>query len=491
MSKSITIRAADSALAMEEVVRQLGPDALILSTSRKDGQFEIVAMVEEFSDAEQENPLSRRLKEALKSSPFKAGSRQAEPSPQELQEKVREFAADSPVAQTSASTFEALLKRRLEEDGVKAELSAPEDELKASIAAKLKELEQANAPNQAESARVQEEVKPKVAPQPIFRHEGVRRLSEKAAISEEDEALFTDAAKPAPAIQESPEDLRTQALAENPDLEFAPRVTGLGAFDIPAPILPAHMVTAFRDDLTHYDHSGNLIGLSKAIVSSLLPERAVEPLGAGRFWLAGPDMRQKALAAIRIAIRKLDAGEAKPSFYVMGAEARADAAFLASKAELLGLSVMLVDEKVGRNLPDNVPGSQIILLPDNPDRAKAYAQKFEHDGDKGLFILPSHYGREVLTPILSEWAEMDIQVLLTSTKYAPVSAGLLACLLQFNRQVAWTCDGEEVLDNLTQADAVTVTDWMRAWIPAEDAGVPAHVAAQEAPLFRSFALPTQ
>ena len=35
--------AVDTSLAMEEVQRKLGPDALILSTQRRDGMIEIVA----------------------------------------------------------------------------------------------------------------------------------------------------------------------------------------------------------------------------------------------------------------------------------------------------------------------------------------------------------------------------------------------------------------------------------------------------------------
>ena len=41
------MRAADSALAMEEIQKRLGDDALIVSTERKDGQIEIVATDEE------------------------------------------------------------------------------------------------------------------------------------------------------------------------------------------------------------------------------------------------------------------------------------------------------------------------------------------------------------------------------------------------------------------------------------------------------------
>ena len=39
----LTVRAQDSATAMDEVIRRLGPDALILSTRSRDGQVEIVA----------------------------------------------------------------------------------------------------------------------------------------------------------------------------------------------------------------------------------------------------------------------------------------------------------------------------------------------------------------------------------------------------------------------------------------------------------------
>jgi len=43
----ITVRAADSSLAMEEVQKKLGDDALIISTSKKDGKIEIVATDDE------------------------------------------------------------------------------------------------------------------------------------------------------------------------------------------------------------------------------------------------------------------------------------------------------------------------------------------------------------------------------------------------------------------------------------------------------------
>ena len=39
----IKVRAADSSLAMDEVQKRLGDDALIISTTKKDGQIEIIA----------------------------------------------------------------------------------------------------------------------------------------------------------------------------------------------------------------------------------------------------------------------------------------------------------------------------------------------------------------------------------------------------------------------------------------------------------------
>ena len=45
----ITVKAVDSASAMEEVEKRLGADALIVSTKRVDGQIEIVATNDESS----------------------------------------------------------------------------------------------------------------------------------------------------------------------------------------------------------------------------------------------------------------------------------------------------------------------------------------------------------------------------------------------------------------------------------------------------------
>lgn len=537
MSKSITIRAADSAQAMEEVVRRLGPDALIMSSSRKDGQFEIVAMIEgemadpnpansasepakmvaaqpataPAADAPKENAIADRLRQALQASPFASEQQkdiaarkpaQAAPSPKaaptaQAAPKPDAVDPESPVGMTSPKTFEALLKRRLEEDSVQADLSPDAAAVQAITerAAARKAVEQPAAKPQPQlpSTDTSDPIDTSSA-EALF--DDTPKPTHKSAI---EQAYQADPAIPvapvapvAPAAAVAAKTVSAAAIPQD-GLEYAPRVTGLGGFDIPTPVLPRNVVEAIHDDLDHYDHSGHLIGLTKAIVSSLLPERVVEPLGAGRFFVAGPDMRQKALAAIRIAIRKLDAGEEKPSFYVMGAEGRADAAFLASKAELLGLDVMLVDETVGRNLPDNVPGSQIVLLPDDHAKARAYVEKFQHDGDKGVFVLPSVFSRELAEQMMQQWAGVELQIFMASSKYAPVSSGLLACLLQFNRQVAWTSDGEEVLDNLLQADEVTLSDWMRAWLPSDvvqacDAPA-APVPATE--LFSSHALPMQ
>ena len=51
----ITVRAIDSALAMEEVQKRLGDDALIISTQRIDGQIEITATDEEVVKVEKGN----------------------------------------------------------------------------------------------------------------------------------------------------------------------------------------------------------------------------------------------------------------------------------------------------------------------------------------------------------------------------------------------------------------------------------------------------
>ena len=45
----ITVRAIDSALAMEEIQKRLGDEALIISTRRVDGQIEITATDDELT----------------------------------------------------------------------------------------------------------------------------------------------------------------------------------------------------------------------------------------------------------------------------------------------------------------------------------------------------------------------------------------------------------------------------------------------------------
>ena len=45
----ITVKALDSASAMEEIQKKLGSDALIISTKKVDGQIEIVASNDDLS----------------------------------------------------------------------------------------------------------------------------------------------------------------------------------------------------------------------------------------------------------------------------------------------------------------------------------------------------------------------------------------------------------------------------------------------------------
>lgn len=61
---TIVVRASDSALAMDEVIRRLGPNAMILSTSNKNGQVEIKATTDAPKPKLLKDPANLRLVEA-------------------------------------------------------------------------------------------------------------------------------------------------------------------------------------------------------------------------------------------------------------------------------------------------------------------------------------------------------------------------------------------------------------------------------------------
>ena len=63
----ITVRALDSALAMEEIQKRLGDEALIISTKRVDGKIEITATDEEL------RPLEKKGEPLLLSDAFRTG----------------------------------------------------------------------------------------------------------------------------------------------------------------------------------------------------------------------------------------------------------------------------------------------------------------------------------------------------------------------------------------------------------------------------------
>ena len=81
----IKVRAADSSLAMDEVQKRLGDDALIISTSKKDGQIEIIATNDDLTLKQNKSePLI--LGEAYKSDKFERILRNKvdNPSPEDL-----------------------------------------------------------------------------------------------------------------------------------------------------------------------------------------------------------------------------------------------------------------------------------------------------------------------------------------------------------------------------------------------------------------------
>ena len=67
----LTIRAADSSLAMDEIERKLGPDALILSTKKRDGLIEIIATNEPDQVASASIASAEKLKLRMKSGGIK------------------------------------------------------------------------------------------------------------------------------------------------------------------------------------------------------------------------------------------------------------------------------------------------------------------------------------------------------------------------------------------------------------------------------------
>ncbi len=110
---TITVRAATSQKAMEEILRRLGPDALILSTRRIDGQFELRASGDGIdADALNADPAPAQAANALPRAdradrPALRASR--DPSPFE-----RSFrAAARPAAKAQAGDPMADLSRRL------------------------------------------------------------------------------------------------------------------------------------------------------------------------------------------------------------------------------------------------------------------------------------------------------------------------------------------------------------------------------------------
>ena len=124
----LTIRAADSSLAMDEIERKLGPDALILSTEKRDGLIEIVATNEPDQVASASIASAEKLKLRLRAEDSDTVEGKIKAAAEKSKLRIQDEVLDDDKNTVGKINFsEALAAEFSTIDGASSSNQAPED----------------------------------------------------------------------------------------------------------------------------------------------------------------------------------------------------------------------------------------------------------------------------------------------------------------------------------------------------------------------------
>lgn len=423
----IVVRAKDSAAAMEEVVARLGPEALILSTGRRDGLFEITATIP--GETGQGTP-----KEAVEG-PTPATDPDPAPSVPDFQHlidaRLREEApVETPVA------VDVAVDAPVEIDNPLALPPMPSSPVAVADKPKRKSKRKRKAPAVAQDAAPQSGIEPaRAAPVAVPATGGTLRAGQP--------------------VQDEGTPLRSNAnvAAFTPD----PRAPA-GGWPIYSP--------AFRGELRD-EMADHLDGFLANVAGPLLAPGGARVMRAPRIMIVGPSMMQKSLLALRIAAAMETGSPRRPPEIALCTDgSRADAAFIDAKARLLGWSVTHTDPAKERAVA--VPKAcapRITVGAGTREAMRAMLDDIRAGGPVQVVLALSTGMHPVrLAQTIAPWTPFAPVVALDLMDDLPPLAEEVAVLAGHALPLGWVSSGGAVVDCLTVPSREMLKDWAQEWL---------------------------
>ncbi|SPF80056.1 hypothetical protein [Pseudoprimorskyibacter insulae] len=371
----LTVRAKDSTEAMNIIMRELGPDALILSTETQGGMFEITAT----DDDNDIGPVAAR-------------------HTPEIAPKPEAKAVDD--ATKGLTIFSRPSRINIDVD----EPIEPEPVMRAE---------------------------PFIKREPVFKPQPVvapKAVAEPEPEINDNEPVFEDPFLDDDLDEDGP--VAGSGLTEDtiigPDVTPFP-VEALRAEDVAPKAEPAGFARIFKLEIQPEP---------EAPVHE--PQRPVTPmLQAQHVVLVGPAGAGKSLVALQLALLRDEIGRSDcPRFVFTGSDSRTDGALLFQKAALLSADCRFAP--YGRIPTPDENGSQITIISGRgADSGQTDPAQQIPDGALVVLVLPAGLRRRAIERLAAPWRGLADQVVLSADAFDPIDPEEFEVLSDVGLRLAW------------------------------------------------------
>lgn len=392
----ITVKARDTASAMKEVARQLGEDAMIISTRNKNGIVEIEATAEFLVE------------------------------PEMIQPKV-------PQIEVHSDEVMEFQPSRLDPSDIASLISIPD-----------------------EPSRTESDVSPM-----FTRHEDGLRAEPPLLSEKKVHANFAEFLEEQERLQgTSPE---SEAIAEVEKPLTNDPLAGWSS-------LSSEFCDELRSDLASMERSGQALGFLGQVKRQVLSRDARMIEIAHRIVIVGAPGSGKSLVAAKIAAHMMTHDDnRRPELILANARGRSAGALLSDKAQLMNIKMRYrsLDELM-RPRPD-LDQPEIIEINGSSADARATVEALAaEEGAQVVLALPAGLHPRAASKVCHEWRELSPVVVMTRLDDWQPAAEDIAVLLANGMRLAWTTQGESVLDALDHPSLATLGRWARSWLLDEE-----------------------
>ncbi|MFC7703613.1 hypothetical protein ACFQXB_05325 [Plastorhodobacter daqingensis] len=416
---SLTVLAPDSALAMEMVMKELGPDAFILSTTQRDGQIEICATNDPIPQTSRPVSAARRNFGAL----LAAHAERAEPV-------LSPLAGRQPLPPRSTP-------------GAGAEPAAPMAALSAA----------------REAARIA------AAPPRPPESTGPERAASAPAGAPPTEAGLQALEGTLRGLIESMQVGVMAGAGAAVDTSSHPVALLLGRAGF-SPRLIAELRITFE---AAPDAATGRTAFVEAVAARLAPPEVQDLTRARVILVAGPSGSGKSMLAARLAAHLATSG-ITPRLVEIAPAALGAGERLRIWARMLGLPVRRWDIAHPPAVAGIGEGPAIVDLPSNPELARRLVERLLAVMPPGalqlLIALPGGASRHLVTTTCTAYAGLDPTLVLTRLDECDITANELSAIAELQVPLGWMAAGEGLAQALVPITRAVLVQHIAQWLPA-------------------------